>query len=845
MEKILKKYTTIPEHLYVNRSADVQLKKIIEEMQRPGYVLVARQMGKTNLLINAKRTLQSSSRFFTYIDMSNLYDSEKECYRNIIDNLLDLNFDDSKIDQEIKALRTKNFPPHNEYSKSLRIILKYFKGDLVIILDEIDALKSVEYSDHIFAQIRSNYFSRTNYPEFERLTYVLSGVIEPTELIKDRNKSPFNIGDKIYLDDFTNEEHCVFIKKSKLNVDSNLSDEIFSWTNGNPRLTFDICSELEDILLNGDAISVNKIATLIREKYLTTFDIAPVDHIRELVKTNSQIREAITLIHKQRTLELDDEIKRKLYLFGIINSAFNENIKIKNKIIETCLSEEWIKSIERGKQISLVFGLARYDSKDYLGAIDIFNEVIYFKATTKNDLEAARYFTGLSYFKLKNYPKAIEYFQGDFVVKDYISDSKAFFGICMIAMGEEEKGIEILQESIKTETNNYAYHNAILNLAIHTEDENVAFDLYKTLYDSTFKSKNDTKEDLNQLRTLSTYYQAEIAIRKEQFDEALELLDLSIQYAEPSEVLYLKFYKHISGLQEDPEIGKEIVESIITQNLVLDEDDSNPIRFDQPLLLNYLAFVFDEFDLTLFEKLLEYAVVQLKTRTSRAELIFSVSRISQNKKRNILKFLIGQVENEPMLPSTLAKIYKELALTYIAAKNNKFLLEYFYKYSSYLKDIDKIEKNDIYLFALAIKANSEANRSVEALKLCKIIEERRLDIENESIEVEFIIIYYWFANIYAFLRDNPNTIKYADLTLDLILKSSNSRTSMIDEKGLATIKEQVLAFKDRAIKRVPLVSQKTYNRNDKIRVRYLDGSVLEKKFKYLEEDLMNKKCEIV
>ncbi len=57
MEKVLKKYTTIPEHLYVEREADFQLESIIKEMQSPGYVLVARQMGKTNLLFHAKRKL--------------------------------------------------------------------------------------------------------------------------------------------------------------------------------------------------------------------------------------------------------------------------------------------------------------------------------------------------------------------------------------------------------------------------------------------------------------------------------------------------------------------------------------------------------------------------------------------------------------------------------------------------------------------------------------------------------------------------------------------------------------------------------------------------------------------
>ena len=53
----LKSYTIVPDNLYVERKADIQLHNIIEAMQRPGYVLVSRQMGKTNLLLNSSDRL--------------------------------------------------------------------------------------------------------------------------------------------------------------------------------------------------------------------------------------------------------------------------------------------------------------------------------------------------------------------------------------------------------------------------------------------------------------------------------------------------------------------------------------------------------------------------------------------------------------------------------------------------------------------------------------------------------------------------------------------------------------------------------------------------------------------
>ncbi len=376
MDKILKKYTTIPEHLYVNRVADKQLASIISEMERPGYVLVARQMGKTNLLFNAKRVLENENRLFVYVDLSNSYTKEQDCYRNIIDCIVEPNeglF--SPIIQDIYNLRNENTQPHNEYNRSLRSILRTFKGDIILILDEIDALKGASYSDNIFAQIRSNYFARTNFPDFNRLTYVLSGVIEPTDLIKDKNKSPFNIGEKIYLDDFNYEEHNEFIVKSKLNISIELSDEIYKWTNGSPRLTFDICSDLENLLIDSKPITKETIEEVVKYKYLTNYDIPPVDHIRELIKNDRSVRQAIIGIQRGGDIG-SDEIKQKLYLYGIISSDFTKKVTIKNKIIKKALSIEWLESINTQKQDLLFEGVTKMNQRDYYAALHDFKDFL-------------------------------------------------------------------------------------------------------------------------------------------------------------------------------------------------------------------------------------------------------------------------------------------------------------------------------------------------------------------------------------------------------------------------------------------------------------------------------------
>lgn len=77
--KVLRRSTIIPNDLYIERAADRQLKSIVDEMGRPGYVLVARQMGKTNLLIHMKRT--RTEDLVLYKDLSAQFDTSRTFFR--------------------------------------------------------------------------------------------------------------------------------------------------------------------------------------------------------------------------------------------------------------------------------------------------------------------------------------------------------------------------------------------------------------------------------------------------------------------------------------------------------------------------------------------------------------------------------------------------------------------------------------------------------------------------------------------------------------------------------------------------------------------------------------------
>jgi len=845
MKKKLIKYTRIPDSLYVNRSADKQLKDIIEEMQRPGYVLVARQMGKTNLLFNAKRKLENSERLFAYIDLSNVFTKERECYRYLIDNIIEPNENIfTGITADLKLLREEKLPPHNEYFRSLRLILDFFKGDIIIILDEIDALRSVDYSDNIFAQIRSNYFSRTSYEIFDRLTYILSGVIDPIELIKDKNKSPFNIGEKIYLDDFSMLEHQEFIDKSELNLSDELSAEIYKWTRGNPRLTFDICSSLESLIIDNIEINNQIIYDVIKRKYLTTYDIAPIDHIRELVKTDKKVRTAIIKIHSKKTDTLSDEIKKKLYLYGIINSKFDEETKIKNPIIELSLTEEWIKSIEKQSQDNYSYGLEKIDQLEFAEAIQSLNDFMANSSPTKQQVEICNYNIGFAYYKLRKLDSANEYFSKEYTLESYKGNAKSFLGICTISLGKIDDGIRILEDVIQNKTNDFAYRNAIMNLApyISRNDKQRALSLYDDLFSSTLENSDDTSEiELTKIKTIALFFKAEIYYENKDVNNTILALKDALNYSSLSDSLYLKYSLYDISKEININLFKEVIETIINSEIKFDKENSYPFSFNEEHFITYLILSYDLIPLADFEKLLEYSYDKLFGKRIDKYLILYNCFKESNKQNEILKYILLNKEftTETVILTTL----RELSLNF-SDKQSEFFT-YFSDYLSFFSKTADTLNEDIYIFAIAIKHYSDNRKISDALGLCLVIESRINKIDDDELKFESLIIYYWMSNLNFSLNKKEEAIKYADKTIGLIADSKRERTSIIDEKGLKVISEQMYQIKNSFIFRKPIKIQKKYGRNEKVKVQYLDGSLQEGKYKIFEADILAERCKII
>ena len=114
---------------------------------------------------------------------------------------------------------------------------------IVIFVDEIDTTLSLEFTDDFYAAIRYLYVARSTDSNLRRLSFVLIGVATPGDLIRDAKRTPFNIGQRVDLTDFTKEEALPLAEGLGLPSDKaqQVLGWVLDWTGGHPYLSQRLC----------------------------------------------------------------------------------------------------------------------------------------------------------------------------------------------------------------------------------------------------------------------------------------------------------------------------------------------------------------------------------------------------------------------------------------------------------------------------------------------------------------------------------------------------------------------------------------------------------------------------
>jgi hypothetical protein len=193
---------------YVRRREDEAAERCLAQPMSTIVVKGPRQSGKSSLLARMHALSKREGRRSVYLDFQTFDEPQLASLGTTLQTL---------ARRIARALKTPIQPADVWDSELLgekesfaefliRGVLDGSSSPVVLLLDEVDRLFDRSYRGDFFAAVRGWHNNRATDEAWENLHLVLAHATDPALWIENLNESPFNVGDRLRLGDFTRDQ---------------------------------------------------------------------------------------------------------------------------------------------------------------------------------------------------------------------------------------------------------------------------------------------------------------------------------------------------------------------------------------------------------------------------------------------------------------------------------------------------------------------------------------------------------------------------------------------------------------------------------------------------------------
>ncbi|MDF5733276.1 MAG: AAA-like domain-containing protein [Rhizonema sp. PD38] len=335
---------------YLSRLADEKLLELCQ-LGEFIYILTSRQMGKSSLMISTASKLKKVSVKSVIIDLTKIGTqvTVEQWYLGLLLEIEEQLMLETDVEEWWQAndnvgftQRLTNFFQH--------VLLEEVTSPVVVFVDEIDTTLSLNFTDDFFAAIRYLYVARAQDDKLARLSFVLIGVATPGDLIRDSKRTPFNIGQRVDLTDFSFEEAMPLAEGLRLAPEpaQELLKWVLEWTGGHPYLTQRLCSIISE--QDKDSWSSTDVKLLVGSTFFGVMSKQDnnLQFVRDMLTKRAPNHDQVLSVYRQirlgRRSVFDEEqsiIKSHLKLSGVVRREDNV-LQLRNRIYGQVFDRKWI-----------------------------------------------------------------------------------------------------------------------------------------------------------------------------------------------------------------------------------------------------------------------------------------------------------------------------------------------------------------------------------------------------------------------------------------------------------------------------------------------------------------------